>query len=373
MVNPGGKIKRKGNETMRSIKIYSMFAYLYIIFALTTGLSSTDRSYSGYPEEITILTEQKSIMVGEPLVLQMTYILQKARLMPATQKPFSSIMHEAIVQIEDPNGGLRELPLFPRFIHLDDSQGLRYSGTFIMFYDGYEKHLVLGKPGTYKIRAFVTKEHFSNTLNISVQEASKQQSEALSTLSSPNEYFFLEAGEHGEPQTRSETILRVQQVIDQGGDILLSKWAAARLGIEESKELEKKYPDVEKFWNEYRQGKMKEPLLDQAQSHLSKALNLPDEFPIREQILYELPKVEFIKGNYKKARSLLDELAHKYPHGEYGMRAEKAKRELLGLMEREQPAPAFRTRPTLLIGALAAIVVLLFVLLLRKIVISRSK
>jgi hypothetical protein len=221
VVNPDGKIKCKGNETMRSIKIHTMFAYFYIIFAFTPGLSGTDRSYSAYPDEIRILTRQKSIMVGEPLVLQMTYILRKARLIPATQKPFSSIMHEGIVQIEDPTGGLRELPLFPRFIYLDDSQGLRYRGTFIVFYDGYGRNLVLGKPGTHKIRAFVTKEHFSNTLNIGVQVASKQQREGLSTLSSPNDYFFLEAGEHEDTQTRSETILRVQQVIDQGGDTLL--------------------------------------------------------------------------------------------------------------------------------------------------------
>ena len=175
---------------MRRIKAYSVFAYLYIIFVISTGLSSTHGNNSGYPEEIRISTKQKKIMVGEPLLLQMAYIPQRPRLMPATQKPFRSIMHEAIVQIEDPNGNLTRLMLFPRFIYLDDSKGLRYKGNFVVFYDGSNRKLVFEKTGDYNILVFVTDIHSSNTLNVSVQVPSRQQSVALSQLQSPSDYFF---------------------------------------------------------------------------------------------------------------------------------------------------------------------------------------
>jgi hypothetical protein len=69
--------------------------------------------------------------------------------------------------------------------------------------------------------------------------------------------------------------------------------------------------------------------------YLAMGTGLPDEFAIRENVLFSLSRAEFIKGDYEKAASLLDELAAKYPHGEYGKRATRAKAELLELQKRK--------------------------------------
>jgi hypothetical protein len=51
-------------------------------------------------------------------------------------------------------------------------------------------------------------------------------------------------------------------------------------------------------------------------------------------VLYQLSRTAFIKGNYEKTSSLLDELGAKYPKGEYGRKATLAKEELQILKER---------------------------------------
>jgi hypothetical protein len=187
----------------------------------------------------------------------------------------------------------------------------------------------------------------------------------------------LEFGSQEDPERRPDRISTLKKLVEQCGDTLLGKWAAARLGIEETNELEKKYPDGLKLLDQYREGKTVEPLVEQAHSYLSTAYKLPDEFPVRERILYELPKAELIKGNYKKALSLLDELGKKYPNGEYGKRSDNAKEELKKLIEREKGStpPALWTKPSFLIVIAAGIgiVVIILIFLLKKKAHSRSK
>jgi hypothetical protein len=63
---------------------------------------------------------------------------------------------------------------------------------------------------------------------------------------------------------------------------------------------------------------------------------LPDELPIREEVLKELSIAEFVKGNHEKAFLLLDELGNKYPKGEHGRKASKGKQELIELQKSKQ-------------------------------------
>jgi len=77
--------------------------------------------------------------------------------------------------------------------------------------------------------------------------------------------------------------------------------------------VEKKYPNQTTFWNEYRQGKIAEPLVNQACAHFAKGLQLSDEFPIREEVLYNAISAELAKGDFAKALSYARELGKKYP------------------------------------------------------------
>ena len=65
------------------------------------------------------------------------------------------------------------------------------------------------------------------------------------------------------------------------------------------------------------------PLVADANSLLSKALHLPDEFPIREQVLHTLAHIVSLQGDRERAAVLRQELAVKYPHGQYGRRYEE--------------------------------------------------
>ena len=51
-----------------------------------------------------------------------------------------------------------------------------------------------------------------------------------------------------------------------------------------------------------------------------KGIDLPDEFPIREEVVYTLASIESVKGNRERAESLKDELVRKYPHGKFAAR-----------------------------------------------------
>ena len=57
--------------------------------------------------------------------------------------------------------------------------------------------------------------------------------------------------------------------------------------------------------------------IDEIQKYLNSGIELPDEFPVREETLYDLANVEAMKGNKARADSLRDELVKKYPKGKF--------------------------------------------------------
>lgn len=291
---------------------------------------------NGIPSRIEISSMYTTIQVGDPLIFKLVYMYEEPMIKQATEKIKESLLHRAYLKIEHREGKLLtdRFPIYPMELALQDKQGLEYSGQLVFLHHPGENRLLFQVPGTYTVtvRGY-TKT--SNPLNITVKPLSKLQKRALSLLSDPNDYHFLEYGSHEDPEKRIERISHLKQVVEQCQDTLLAKWAAARLGLEYYEDFHKKHSSFEKFKSKLEQGQIQEPLFDKAHKYLSAGYGLPGEFPVREQVLYELSVTEYIKDNYKKAFSLLDELGSKYPTGKYGKRASSGKAELQELQERE--------------------------------------
>ncbi len=354
-----------------------------ITLVTTSLLFSGATARNHIPSVIEISSRGKSIRVGDPLTLKLLYKFEQPQTSPHNGQARKYFRHHAYLDIEHENGDFstKGYKLFPIDLNLEDSLGLEYSKYFLCFYHPGENRFLFPIPGRYSVTVRGWRNR-SEPLDISVEPASNSEQLAINLLSDPNDYRFLEYGSHEDPEKRPERVSHLKQVVEQCEGTLLAKWAAARLGIEEAKELEAKYPAGVEFTVQYRQKKIVEPLVRQAQLHLSKALSLPDEFPIRERVLYELPKTEFIRGNYKKAFSLLDELGAKYPKGKYGKRASSVKEELKRLKEREleqSPKPPLgqASRPaalTVVVAAVAVGIVLIgLILVIKKKAISRSR
>jgi len=281
--------------------------------------------------------EMNTICVGEPLICKLKYMYETD-----SNAPPKEVLHGARVDVIDSNDHtiVQRYRVFPSLLFRERTKGLvTYSGDFSLFWNTQTKEgLIFDRPGRYEVtltyQADLDQESF-RPLSVVVKAASKSNLRALALLSDPNDYAFLELGEHDYPDRRPERMAHLKKVVEQCEGTLLAKWSAGRLGVEYFEEFHRKHPSFIKFKAKYRGGEIKEPLFDQALDYLSMGTDLPDEFALRENVLYLRSRVEFIKGDYEKAASLFDELAAKYPHGEYGKRATRAKAELLELQKRE--------------------------------------
>jgi len=290
---------------------------------------------------IEVLDEDGVIRIGEPLNVHVSVELEQP-VVAGSLNPF----HDSYCEINNVSKDANSVTILkiPSSFMVEDPQGLKYGQSFTIFYDHFKKRIVFDQVGEYIIKFPFTRSVSSQT-KIKVEKASPLNEKAISLLSDPNDYYYLEFGRHEDSGKRSERISHLRQVIKQCGDTLLVKWAAARLGIEQTEELKNKYVDGHNFLAEYGQKRVIDPLLDQAQMHLGKAYQLPDEFPIRENVLMNLVTTELINKNYGKSLSLIEELSSKYPHGEYGRKAPKLKEEFLELQKRElaqAPQPQFQ-------------------------------
>lgn len=359
--------------------ISKTFKMVLVVISLILSNLASGNDIPYIPSSIEISSRQKSIRVGDPLILKLVYKFEKPQISIRTGNPLTSFSHSAYLKIEHHGGSFStdRFPIFPTDLYLQDKSGLEYSRQLVFLYHFGEKRLLFSEAGIYTVTVKGRSKTPSNPLNITVEPSSESQRRALSLLSDPNDYFFLEFGIQEYPERRPDRISNLKRVVKQCGDTLLVKWAAARLGIEESKEVEEKYSDSKKFWDDYRQGKIIEPLVGQAHSHLSSAYKLPDEFLIRDEVLYQLTKIEFIKGNYKKVLSLVDELEAKYPNGEYGKRISRQKTELQELIKKteveKRPRIGLPRLVLPILSILAAGIVLTGLVLLKKKVASSSK
>jgi tetratricopeptide (TPR) repeat protein len=350
---------------------------------LLSCLLQSKATSNNLPASVEISSTRTAVNIGEPLIMKLTYKFDKPQISPRTNEVLNNInldIRDAFFHVK--GGDVDRLPrylLFLPVLKLQGTQGLEYSGHFVILYDHWKKILMFDKPGTYTISVLTSPQHISNELAIVVEASSSLQNKAISLLSDPNDYAYMVFGSHEYANRRAERISHLRQVVEQCDGTLLAKWAAARLGLEYFEEFHKKHPSFKDFKEQWEQGGIKEPLFSRASEYLAKGAGLPDEFLIRERVLYQLSRTECIEGNYEKAFSLLDELCTKYPDGEYGKKAAGGKEELIELQRRElaqAPQPRVscwsRSLPLFLVIA-AGIVLIGLILVLKKKASSREK
>jgi len=308
--------------------------YVFILLCILYYSSAE----ADYPKEVEISSKYKQINAGQPLIIILTYKFEQPQLSARSGEILTSMSPKANVQVKK-NG---EVIFDPGYwylgqygLHLQDNKGLTYSGNFILFYDSFKKGLIFDTPGIYTIFIRITREMISKPLEITVTSASQSEKKVLSLLSDPNDYNFLLRGGDKHLKKHPERISNLKQVIDQFEGNLLAKMGAAHLGLEYFEEFHKKHPSFEKFKVLRSKGEIKEPLFDQASKYLVTGATLPDEFPIREDVLKQLMRIKYMDGNYAEAISIIDEVRAKYPKGKYGRKATKWKEELLELKKRE--------------------------------------
>ena len=305
-----------------------------LVMSLVLGIAVTSQ---GKPSQIEISSKNPSLRVGDPLIFRLVYKYDEPLLKPATGEIVQSFPHYAHLKVEHSEGRfpMNQLYIYPTDLTLKDNLGLEYEGQFVLLYHPGEKRVLFPVPGTYTVTVS-GHTRISNPLSITVEPASELQARALSLLSDPNDYHFLEHGSHEDPNKRSLRISRLRLIVEQCEGTIYAKWAAARLGLEYFEDFHKKHPSFVKFKAKLKKNQVEEPLFDKAHMYLTVGAKLPDEFPIREKVLYQLGRTEVIKDNYEKAFSLLDEMGAKYPKGKYGKRASRGKEELQRVKKREE-------------------------------------
>lgn len=292
-----------------------------------------------YPAEVEISTKHQHIKVGEPLIVEVTYRFEKPQV-SKTNEFYQKMGSRSSIQIKRDEAGILTQHYYdsvgPGTLYLQDTKGLVYACDSLLFYNPFENRLIFDKPGIYVVTVRRTREIISNTLHITVEPANDLNKRVLSLLSDPNDYFFLEHGSHEDPNKRSERMSHLRLIVEQCEGTLYAKWAAARLGLEYFEDFHRKHPSFIKFKAKLQQGKIKETLFDKAHMYLAAGAKLPDEFPIREKVIFQLGRTEFIKNNYETVFSLIDEMGAKYPKGEYGKRMSGGREELQRIKKREE-------------------------------------
>jgi len=299
-----------------------------ILTAIVFIVLVSDAIASAETRTVEIETTSSSIKIGEPLLMNICCHHQKPQISDITGKRKLSIRIERLYLRAKAGKKETEYILMPIRLADYEEQGLTYSGTIQVFYDDTEG-LVFKEPGTYCIYVATGSENaISNTLVINVLPASDLEEKALSILSEPNDFLFLLAG-LCEKKEKANKVSKLERIGEECGETILAKWSAARLGIEYFRDFQKKHPSIEKFKAGLENDGIKEPLYQKACEYLTTGAQLPDEFPIREEVLWNLCSIEHIRGNFDKTISLLDELSTKYPKGIYGQKASESKAQLL--------------------------------------------
>jgi hypothetical protein len=308
-----------------------------IIMLTLTFFAVFEISEISAAENIRIAIGNSKIKVGEPLVLYVTYNFEKPLIHSKSGKVRPSLRYDnLLLKLEGKTNETSKLIYVPEiYFFLEDTQGLIYKGEVFIWYNPKELNLAFDSEGSYLISLLANEKLESNVLSIDVIAPLAEEKKAVSMLSNPDDFVFLL---HGvcEREQKTERIAKLEQVIKQCEGTTLAKWSAGRLGLEYFKEFHKKNPSFVKFRYKKVKENLKDSLFDQADLYLNKAITLPDEFPIRAEVLDRLVTIEYIKGNYEKVNSLIDEAALKYPHSKLGKGNQEAKEELKRVKEKEE-------------------------------------
>ena len=332
-----------------------------VVAIILWGLLISNLAYAESTHlSIHISSEKDTIAISEPLIFKMTYRFDRPQISTRTGKILDAVLPQAMVLIEikdkdfvwlsrstyvdentifvdDKKNKYYRYPIEGTGLVLQDDSGVIYSGYFSLFHNRAKPGLIFDTTDTYTIMVVMDKV-FSNELSIQVVD--KQDKDIKHCiLSDPNDYVFLIAGDSQifcNQTYRSRISSRLKTLIGHNPNAILSQWASCRIGLEYFKEFDKKHGDFEKFKKKYKAGEIQEPLLDQAITYMNIGLQLPEDFPLRQELLHNLSMLEYIKDNYDRSFSLLDELKNKYPKSKYGRQAEGTKQELLKMQQREK-------------------------------------
>ena len=345
-----------------------MTNYLY---AILTALVPCSMAYAQFPSEIRIATPKASICVGEPLVLQITYIFKEPQLSRDPNRMVTTISPDAMVRVSDGDTEIviRDPPVLLGDLRLQGSAGLEYSGFFLLFFDYTRKALIFPVPGRYEVTVLRVSKLPSNTLQITVTEATQETSLAMSQINDPRVFISMEEGSDaaGFLSAHPDWVQQLQNVVEKAGDTVLGKWAAASLGAEYFSAFESQVRQrAERGEPPHTQSRSptEAALLQNAKRYLDKGFDLDDQFPLREGAVYSLAQVEALTGNAERAAALRQELATKYPYGRYGsLVAAEA------LRGPHAPVPSAGRLPSWTLGlvALALILAIALVLMVKSV------
>jgi hypothetical protein len=378
---------------------------ILLVILLSCFLQSKAIS-NNIPASVEITSPKVTIDIGEPLILKLTYKFEEPQMNAETGDIHSGFHHSTslLIELKDADNdwlvnypdfilfekeGVKYYPLELQSLNLNvqDEQGLEYSGYFLISYNHYKKGLTFDEPGKYRICMISTANKiFSNVVDLQI---TSQMQEEKCALLDPNGCDFLMGINRDwelfkDPNYRSKTMVNLKNIVEQCPDSLLSKLAAARIGLES-------FYDYEIKRTEARREK-REPsrqLYQEAKIYLQIGLELPDDFLVRQEILYRLIELEEENveenKNFSQALSYLNELGVKYPKGKYGKTAASGKAELLELQELQERELGQSTKPLLgqsqrrialpvVVAAVAVGIVLIgLILVLKKRPSSRSK
>ncbi len=326
------------------MKIQKKYMFLSVLFLF---LSVYVLASEANKPKVEIKAYSSEIKIGEPLILEIRAISKTPNINPETKEIITSGGISSPYLIINKKGQKEEIKYeyqlntihkpFPIFEK--GNKGLEYTGTFIAFYNQNKKELLFNEPGDYSCRFESTIDKLeSNTVEITVKPAGNQEEKTMSILTGKYDKMILEM-----PEGIDNTILkedpgvlnRFEQIIEQCGDTMIAKIAAAQLGIMYFKDFHEKYFSFEDFREEYKTGNVQEPLFEKSLKYLTIGSQLPDEFPIRQEVLFQLSRIEFMQNNLDKSISLIDEIASKYPNTEYGKQAIKAQQEEIPKLKTE--------------------------------------
>jgi len=318
------------------------------------------------PASIEITSPKATIDIGEPLILKLTYKFEEPQMNAETGDIHSGIRHNSclLIELKDADNdwlvnypdfilfekeGIKYYPLELQSLNLNvqDEQGLEYSGYFLIAYNHYKKGLTFDEPGKYRVCMISTANKiFSNVEDLQITSHMQKEKCALLDPNSCDFLMGLDRKLFEDPNYRSKTMVNLKNIVEQCPDSLLSKLAAARIGLESFYDAEVKRTEARREKRE-----LSRQLYQEAKVYLQIGLYLPDDFFVRQEILYRLIEIEEENveenKNYSKALSYLDELSTKYPTGKYGKKAFGWKKELLELQELHELESGQSTNPPL--------------------------
>lgn len=299
-----------------------------IMAHLTWGLTLVS---GAEPNAVTveITTRKPSIRVGEPMVIKMTYRFREPQLSRRTGEIYETIGHMMPYEVTAAAGkGAVQKGISSVDLNLTDRAGLEYSGPLLVWFSSATRRLEFTEPGEYilKVYSFIGR-HPSNPLHIVVSPPSPLEQRSMSVLSEPNDYMFIEAGLRGTPQARAH----LEQVVQECQGSVVAQLCAARLGLVICTDIEESMSKTQLVGSPRQPRSVTEvqELVERARPFLTLAAGLPDEFPVREEVLYRHGLIEYVKGDKQRAATLIEEAATKYPNGKWGKLANNARRELI--------------------------------------------